>query len=69
MRGDGGGIVSLMSRLDVEARLAQQVLLLTLDRLRTLGQEIPTAREDLDDVMVSVDVAIDCLSAILGEER
>jgi len=68
MRGDGGGIVSTMSRLDVDARLAQQVLLQTLDRLRTLGQEIPTAREDLDDVMVSVEVAIDCLSAILGEE-
>ena len=57
-----------MSRLDVDARLAQQVLLQTLDRLRTLGQEIPTAREDLDDVMMSVEVAIDCLSAILGEE-
>jgi len=61
--------MSTMSRLDVEARRAQHVLLLTLERLRTLGQEIPTAREDMDDVMVSVEVAIDCLSAILGEER
>jgi hypothetical protein len=52
----------------MEARRAQQVLLLTLDQLRTLGQEIPTAREDLDDVRVSVEVAIDCLAAILGEE-
>ena len=60
--------MSTMSRLDVEARRAKQVLLLTLDQLRTLGQEIPTAREDIDDVRLSVEVAIDCLSAILGEE-
>jgi len=53
----------------MDARRAQHVLLQTLDQLRTLGQEIPTAREDLDDVRMSVEVAIDCLSAILGEER